>query len=186
MYFPVGAIYRPLIVRENPGRIAQRESVPFTRERSKVRSLVRPPLSSHIQLLSGSIPLKRAPKKPGHNRGTLIRHGCQKSLRYRPPLPPHRPDANEETSLIHYDDIRVGSIVMRQGPMEPEGSLLFDVASRLPRGSPSHLMPPAASIHCGNGYASWHSKRERRPFRIACVDIASIGGCGGSQQDSCD
>jgi hypothetical protein len=25
------------------GRIAQRESVPFTRERSKVRSLVRPP-----------------------------------------------------------------------------------------------------------------------------------------------
>ena len=30
---------------EIPGRIAQRESVPFTRERSKVRSLVRPPLS---------------------------------------------------------------------------------------------------------------------------------------------
>src|SRR3982074_2732624 len=36
-------IYRPLIAHENPGRIAQRESVPFTRERSKVRSLVRPP-----------------------------------------------------------------------------------------------------------------------------------------------
>jgi hypothetical protein len=32
-----------LIVLEIPGRIAQRESVPFTRERSKVRSLVRPP-----------------------------------------------------------------------------------------------------------------------------------------------
>jgi hypothetical protein len=31
------------IAHENPGRIAQRESVPFTRERSKVRSLVRPP-----------------------------------------------------------------------------------------------------------------------------------------------
>jgi Domain of unknown function (DUF4365)/HNH endonuclease len=31
------------MVHENPGRIAQRESVPFTRERSKVRSLVRPP-----------------------------------------------------------------------------------------------------------------------------------------------
>jgi hypothetical protein len=30
-------------IHENPGRIAQRESVPFTRERSKVRSLVRPP-----------------------------------------------------------------------------------------------------------------------------------------------
>ncbi len=42
-------------------------------------------------------------------------------------------------------------------------------------------MPPAASIHCGNGHASWHSKRERRPFRIACVDIASIGGCAGPQ-----
>jgi hypothetical protein len=59
--------------------------------------------------------------------------------------------------------------------------LLFDVASRLPRGSPSHSMPPAASIHCGTGYASWHSKRGMRPFRIACVDIASIVGCGGSQ-----
>src|SRR6267142_2256804 len=42
-------------------------------------------------------------------------------------------------------------------------------------------MPPATSIHCGNGHASWHSKRERRPFRIACVDIASIGGCAGPQ-----
>ena len=31
------------LFRQIPGRIAQRESVPFTRERSKVRSLVRPP-----------------------------------------------------------------------------------------------------------------------------------------------
>ena len=35
---------RPSIVHENPGRLAQRKSVPFTRERSKVRSLVRPPI----------------------------------------------------------------------------------------------------------------------------------------------
>ena len=39
-------IFKVVIVHENPGRIAQRESVPFTRERSKVRSLVRPPSSS--------------------------------------------------------------------------------------------------------------------------------------------
>jgi hypothetical protein len=42
-------------------------------------------------------------------------------------------------------------------------------------------MPPAASIHCGTGYASWHSKREMRLFRIACADIASMGGYEGSQ-----
>jgi hypothetical protein len=35
--------FRPSIAHQDPGRIAQRESVPFTRERSKVRSLVRPP-----------------------------------------------------------------------------------------------------------------------------------------------
>jgi hypothetical protein len=36
------------------GRIAQRESVPFTRERSKVRSLVRPPeyeTNQHLYLI---------------------------------------------------------------------------------------------------------------------------------------
>ena len=38
-----------LIVHEIPGRIAQRESVPFTRERSKVRSLVRPPLDFNFR-----------------------------------------------------------------------------------------------------------------------------------------
>ena len=82
-------IYRPSIVPENPGRIAQRESVPFTRERSKVRSLVRPPLSFHIQLLNGSIPLKYAPKKPAHNRGTYStsHRGCHEDrqvIRCRP------------------------------------------------------------------------------------------------------
>ena len=37
-------------MQQNPGRIAQRESVPFTRERSKVRSLVRPPLRLTLPL----------------------------------------------------------------------------------------------------------------------------------------
>jgi hypothetical protein len=36
-------VNRPSGVLATAGRIAQRESVPFTRERSKVRSLVRPP-----------------------------------------------------------------------------------------------------------------------------------------------
>jgi hypothetical protein len=44
---------------KNPGRIAQRESVPFTRERSKVRSLARPPLVNEL------IPSEGAPKKLG-------------------------------------------------------------------------------------------------------------------------
>jgi hypothetical protein len=30
-------------------------------------------------------------------------------------------------------------------------------------------------------FANWRSKRERRPFRVACADIAGIGGCGGSK-----
>src|SRR5712671_6298432 len=47
-------VYRPLMVHENPGRIAQRESVPFTRERSKVRSLVRPPKTSCSNLSTRS------------------------------------------------------------------------------------------------------------------------------------
>src|SRR3981189_993293 len=49
------------------------------------------------------------------------------------------PNANEET---HYDAIRVGSIVMRQGPMERESSLLFGVASRLAKGWPSIRCDP--------------------------------------------
>jgi hypothetical protein len=43
-----------LIADENPGRIAQRESVPFTRERSKVRSLVRPPELSNFSTAASS------------------------------------------------------------------------------------------------------------------------------------
>jgi hypothetical protein len=64
-----------LIGHENPGRIAQRESVPFTRERSKVRSLVRPPLDLYFQSLNELIPWRRAPEKLGHNMGTSVRHG---------------------------------------------------------------------------------------------------------------
>jgi hypothetical protein len=37
------AFYKRSLLLLRFGRIAQRESVPFTRERSKVRSLVRPP-----------------------------------------------------------------------------------------------------------------------------------------------
>jgi hypothetical protein len=44
MHRPTGRRLRRSKTRNDiPGRIAQRESVPFTRERSKVRSLVRPP-----------------------------------------------------------------------------------------------------------------------------------------------
>src|SRR5258708_40029101 len=52
------------MVHENPGRIAQRESVPFTRERSKVRSLVRPPLSVFFNDLTVRFPSSCA--LPGH------------------------------------------------------------------------------------------------------------------------
>ena len=47
---------------------AQRESVPFTRERSKVRSLVRPPLPIFIQILDCLAPLPCAPERLGHTR----------------------------------------------------------------------------------------------------------------------
>jgi len=64
------------------------------------------------------------------------------------------PRSRVNQELIHYDDIRVGSTAMRQGPMEPESSLLFGFASRLPAGSPSHSMPLALpSIRRGSGYA---------------------------------
>jgi hypothetical protein len=39
--------YKKSLLLLRLGRIAQRESVPFTRERSKVRSLVRPPATSN-------------------------------------------------------------------------------------------------------------------------------------------
>jgi hypothetical protein len=103
-------------MRDNPGRIAQRESVPFTRERSKVRSLVRPPLAIYIQWLNGLDPSGCTPERLGHNRGTLARRGCQNrcATAAHPHPPPAIPTPNEETWLIHCDDIRVGSIVMRQ------------------------------------------------------------------------
>ena len=28
-------------------------------------------------------------------------------------------------------------------------------------------------------FANWRSIRRRRPFRVACTNIAGIGGCGG-------
>src|ERR1700730_4401907 len=56
-------MFRPLILQNNPGRIAQRESVPFTRERSKVRSLVRPPFISLVFL---SVSLGAADLSPNH------------------------------------------------------------------------------------------------------------------------
>jgi hypothetical protein len=74
--------------------------------------------------------MRRAPKKAGHNRGPQL--GTVANNRSAHHRPPPRSRANEETWLIHYDDTRVGSSVMRQGPMEPESSLLFSFASRLP------------------------------------------------------
>jgi hypothetical protein len=53
-------LLRPLQAKI-PGRIAQRESVPFTRERTKVRSLVRPPLAVFIQRFSCLISLLVCP-----------------------------------------------------------------------------------------------------------------------------
>jgi hypothetical protein len=69
-----------LIVLEIPGRIAQRESVPFTRERSKVRSLVRPPekaadlldFSSFLQKLIGSSIRNEARQLDLTNAGALF------------------------------------------------------------------------------------------------------------------
>ena len=52
----------------NSGRIAQRESVPFTRERSKVRSLVRPPKLNTINNLFKCLPPSVPSKSPGTAR----------------------------------------------------------------------------------------------------------------------
>jgi hypothetical protein len=73
------------------------------------------------------------------------------------PHPPPRP--RQETWLIHCDDIRVGSIVKWQGPMELESSLLFGVASRLPAGSASHSMRPA--LLSEGGSRAFESRRVR-------------------------
>jgi hypothetical protein len=87
------------------------------------------------------------PEKPGHIDSAKNRSATPILTRGRDP------DANQE--LIRYDDIRFGSIAMRQGPMEPDSSLLFGVASRLRAGSPSHSMRVALpSIRRGSGYAS--------------------------------
>jgi hypothetical protein len=54
-----------------------------------------------------------APKTLGHNRGTSARRGCQKN-RFVNAGAAAIPTAKKEIWLIHYDDIRVGSIVVRQ------------------------------------------------------------------------
>ncbi|SRR5713226_6695575 len=84
-----------------------------------------------------------------------------------PPILTRRrdPDANQETWLIRYDDIRVGSIVKRQGPMELESSLLFGVASLLPAGTASHAMRPALPSE-GKGH-TFESCRVRH--KINCL-----------------
>src|SRR3954465_10983821 len=56
--FPVDA--------QDPGRIAQRESVPFTRERSKVRSLVRPPRFA-LRATRGAATQDRKAKRARHS-----------------------------------------------------------------------------------------------------------------------
>jgi hypothetical protein len=56
--------YKKSLVLLSFGRIAQRESVPFTRERSKVRSLVRPPrLMSRVSNLHPIILRERLPDR---------------------------------------------------------------------------------------------------------------------------
>jgi hypothetical protein len=52
--------YKKSLLLRRLGRIAQRESVPFTRERSKVRSLVRPP-ASIFPFYNQSVCAKRLP-----------------------------------------------------------------------------------------------------------------------------
>ena len=65
--------------RINQGANIETDSQDFTRERSKVRSLVCVDL--HIQSLIGPIPLESAPKKLGHDRGTVLDQGRQQSFR---------------------------------------------------------------------------------------------------------
>jgi hypothetical protein len=71
-------IYMKPLLLLDLGRIAQRESVPFTRERSKVRSLVRPPLGLNNQRLNEPLPRGCAPEELGHNGGTAFLGGYQK------------------------------------------------------------------------------------------------------------
>ena len=62
------ASYKKSLILLRFGRIAQRESVPFTRERSKVRSLVRPPC------LSEACPTNR--HSGAHRVGSLRAFNC--------------------------------------------------------------------------------------------------------------
>jgi hypothetical protein len=89
--------------------------------------------------------------------GTLIRAVAQN--RSAMPILTRLRDSDANQELIHYDDIRVGGIPMRQGPMESESSLLFGVASRLPAGSPS--------LRCGS----------RRLRCAAAVATPQVNGC---------
>lgn len=75
--------------------------------------------------------MRCAPKKLGHNKAL----GCD-TVALPPPTLTRRRDPNGMKRPI-YDDIRVSSIVMRQGPMKPGSPLLFGVASRLAEGRPS-------------------------------------------------
>jgi len=70
------SLFTPSYGNEKPPSVRRS----FTRERSKVRSLVPPPLDPQIQRLSDLSPFSRAPKKLAHNRGTPIL-----------PYPPHTP-----------------------------------------------------------------------------------------------
>jgi hypothetical protein len=74
------AFYKKSLLLLSFGRIAQRESVPFTRERSKVRSLVRPP-SNTLKYLTNLPKLRHARKASmsfeGRNRvGTPVQNPC--------------------------------------------------------------------------------------------------------------
>jgi hypothetical protein len=66
--------------RPAPGR----RHTTFTRERSKVRSLVRPPLGLNNQRLNELLPRGCAPEKLGHNGGTAFLDGYKKSLHTAP------------------------------------------------------------------------------------------------------
>jgi hypothetical protein len=65
--------------------------------------------------------------------------------------------------------------------MEPEGSLLFDVASRCQEDRQVIRCRPLPRYIVAMATLHGIQNAKGDPFRIACVDIASIGGCGGSQ-----
>jgi hypothetical protein len=80
----------------------------FTRERSKVRSLVRPPLTPYAQWFIELIPWG-VPQKSWGTIGAL-QFGSVEEHRSAMAYPRRRnSEANQEAWLIHHDDIRVGS-----------------------------------------------------------------------------